>query len=442
MLNTEESYDPLSLDALLGAPSPDDEPFEEPPVQTPSSSDDLLQALGLAAPPALAAEEVSEVPDTARALDLAALLEMGEPRLDGQRDGERSNEPEIDGVPFASASVAEEVPGKPESSVRSRFADAPAFRTPEKTEVQAEAEAPSEPAEPAPSEESAVPVKPKSSLESAELSGSEDPSEPVGTETVSSVQADPLIVTPAVRYLAGKERPRALPMKCAERPADHVPFSTAPASAVERGASCQAVPAPKPSLECEPVLQRSACVVAPAKQKPAVAVAPGSPSEEPPVRPAWQESAGAPSKHSRGAWYLISVCLFALALACTCYAVFSSVESHKVVSSASLSSESGDRRFRYEVEGSDGALRSVVETARFDVDGFLSESTVSFEAASDEEAAWFLEDARAQFGNEWMSGAVENGNAVFTVRVADSTLDRAAYAALLQSGTKNFESLS
>ena len=98
------------------------------------------------------------------------------------------------------------------------------------------------------------------------------------------------------------------------------------------------------------------------------------------------------------------------------------------------------QRYHYAVEGSDGTVRSVTETARFDIDGFVAESTVSFEAQNESEAVLFLEDAQARFGDAWVSGSIEDGAAVFTVKHEDK-LDREAYAALLEATTTNCEAL-
>lgn len=521
MLNTEDAPIAVSLDSLLGLQQEVEEqlPAEEP-VQT-APSVDLLSMLGLATEDDKAGADVptQEEPAVREAAvrddiaglwdivahadvagdgaakadeasgDLRALLGLG---ASDRTDDVPDPEPALakDPAPVASPTSSRAAAGAP---ARSRFADAPAFRQPEKRAEPrgaakpstARAEAPAAPASPGKAA-SAVPAPPAASPDS------KDPAIPV---------------TPAVRLLAGEGRPLGLPA-CAQAkgraavPVERKPQSSEPARPAQAEKSAKperasdaakperagkpakpvqpakpqragkpakpaqsSKPAPQPQPACSPEPakpQRAGSASSEAKPesagrpaveptKPATPSAPKAPAVVEPVsrpaavsNPLRRERPPRPAKSTNGVWYLASACLFVLALACTCYAVYAAAQGAEQQPPASIATSSPDeaavQRYRYSVQGSDGTVRSVMETARFGIDGFVAESTVSFEAQNESEAALFLEDAQARFGDAWVSGSIEDGKAVFTIK-HENKLDREAYGALLEATTIDCESV-
>lgn len=269
-----------------------------------------------------------------------------------------------------------------------------------------------------------------------------------------------MAVTPAVQYLAGDLRPLALPERVqasgkraaseARVAAPH-PAKPSKPEAPTPIASSAARPEPVKPPVAKPVPATTAAPGRPAPAKPVAASKPPTaakpirPSADAAARPASTERKVQPAKRGNGVWYLLSAVLFAIALVCTCYAVYASAQSAAENPAALLSTgaedAAGEQRFRYAVEGPDGTTRAVEETARFDVDGLVAESVISLAGDTDAEAAQMLDDARSQFGDAFVSGAVKDGAAVFTVRHGEEGLDREAYAALLRSSTIDCETV-
>lgn len=100
--------------------------------------------------------------------------------------------------------------------------------------------------------------------------------------------------------------------------------------------------------------------------------------------------------------------------------------------------QAASRTFRYSVQGSDGTVRTVTEQVHLNVDGFVAETTISFNAESEAEATWFLDDAKAQFDDAWVSGSVQGTQAIFTLLPARTDLNAEAYEALLTSNITDF----
>lgn len=493
MLNTQDSRSSFSLDALLGnqleaeEPDADERQSEE---RSAASAPDLLGMLGLAPEPPRVEEAESpiEVGPASAPVDLHALLGLEEERDRDQAvtPDAMKTEPVVPlaldvltvGARHADEAIDEEpTEASPKQTVRSHFADAPAFRPP------------------ASHEESVGPEK--------------MPAPRVSSPASAALPAIP--VTPAVRYLAGECRPLELPERLpAQEPVTSSVEKAQPAQPAQPAQSAQpaqpaqsAKPA-KSSLSAQPVEpsqpakpaqpsqpSQPAPVQQPARQQPprptpaplvpseqaerpekpqpqqpsatdakperSAAAKPSSvskaststsPKRRPsasPSHPVSTERAARSGKRTGGIWYLLSACLFALAIACTCYAVYAAVHDGRATPPAPIAvnaeSASGERQFRYAVQDADGSMRTVEETARFDVDGLVAESTISFKAESETEAAQVLEDAEARFGDAWVSGSVQDGKAVFTVKHEGEGLDRDAYAALLEASTLDCETI-
>lgn len=493
MLNTEESQSTFSLDALLGVQSEDEGlPDEEARsgANAGSSSAELLSMLGLASeePPVAErpVEHAQEPASLVGGVDLRALLGLGDDE-GGASEAESRPAPAASVAPLALDALTgqgvEALPAESEPAadraverteaeskkvvapVRSRFADAPAFREPapaatvpapaaaaSKAAPAAEPKAASVSASPAPKPAPAPAPAPASKAATSPASAPAPAPKPA--------PASPMTVTPAVQYLAGDLRPLALPERvqasgkravseacvAASHPAkpskSEVPAPVAsPAARLEPAKPPVAKPAPaKPSAPGRPAPTKPV-----AASKPPTAAKPIRPSADAAARPASAERKVQPAKRGNGVWYLLSAVLFAIALACTCYAVYASAQSAAEKPAALLSAgaedAAGEQRFRYAVEGPDGTTRAVEETARFDVDGLVAESVISLAGDTDAEAAQMLDDARCQFGDAFVSGAVKDGAAVFTVRHGEEGLDREAYAALLRSSTIDCETV-
>lgn len=475
MLNTQDSRSSFSLDALLGnqleaeEPDADERQSEE---RVAAFAPDLLGMLGIAPEPPRVEEAESriEVGPSSAPVDLHALLglEEGRGRDQAVTPDAMKTEPVVPlaldvltvGVLHADEAI-DEAPSEssPRQTVRSRFADAPAFRPPASHE---ETVGPEE----APSPRVSSPASPALSV---------------------------IPVTPAVRYLAGERRPLELPERLpAQEPVSSSVGKARPVQPAQPAQSAQSVKSPqpaKPALPTQPA--QPAPVQQPARQQPLrptpEPLAPFA-QVEPPAKPQPQQPSATPAKPEQsasakpssvskssaetspkrrpsaspshrvsteraarsdkrtgGIWYLLSACLFALAIACTCYAVYAAVHDERATPPAPIAvnaeSASGERQFRYAVQGVDGLTRAVEETARFDVDGLVAESTISFKAESETEAAQVLEDAEARFGDAWVAGSVQDGNAVFTVKHEGEGLDRESYAALLEASTLDCETI-
>lgn len=492
MLNTEESQSTFSLDALLGVQSEDEElPDEEARsgAEAGSSSAELLSMLGLASeePPVAErpVEHAQEPASLVGGVDLRALLGLGD---DGGGAFEAESRPApaasvaplaldaltgqgVEALPAESEPAADRAVERTEAEskkvvapVRSRFADAPAFREPAPAAtVPAPAAAASKAApaaEPKAASVSASPApKPAPAPVSAPASKAVTSPAPAPAPVPKPAPASPMTVTPAVQYLAGDLRPLALPERVqasgkraaseARVAASH-PAKPSKPEVPTPVASPAARPEPVKPPVAKPVPATTAAPGRPAPapvaaSKPPTAAKPIRPSVDAAARPASTERKVQPAKRGNGVWYLLSAALFAIALACTCYAVYASAQSAAEKPAALLSAgaedAAGEQRFRYAVEGPDGTTRAVEETARFDVDGLVAESVISLAGDTDAEAAQMLDDARSQFGDAFVSGAVKDGAAVFTVRHGEEGLDREAYAALLRSSTIDCETV-
>lgn len=507
MLNTEESQSTFSLDALLGVRPEDEEPPDEEArsgAEAGSSSAELLSMLGLASeePPVAErpVERAQEPASLVGGVDLRALLGLGD-------DEGRADEPESRPAPAASVAPlaldaltgqgVEALPAESEPAadravecteaeskkvvapVRSRFADAPAFREPapaatvpapaaaaSKAAPAAEPKAASVSASPAPKPAPAPAPAPASKAATSPAPAPAPAPKavtspaPAPAPAPKAAPASPMTVTPAVQYLAGDLRPLALPERVqasgkraaseARVAASH-PAKPSKSEVPTPVASSAARPEPAKPLVAKPVPATTAAPGRPAPAKPVAASKPPTaakpirPSADAAARPASAERKIQPAKRGNGVWYLLSAILFAIALACTCYAVYASAQSAAEKPAALLSAgaedAAGEQRFRYAVEGPDGTTRAVEETARFDVDGLVAESVISLAGDTDAEAAQMLDDARSQFGDAFVSGAVKDGAAVFTVRHGEEGLDREAYAALLRSSTIDCETV-
>lgn len=527
MLNTDDSRPSFSLDALLGVqPEVEGQPDEAEArldVEAGAPPVDLLSMLGLAVDGSPSAEEQPFERDTAPAVssdapadNLRTLLGLGEEERRGDAAA-TSLEPEKPVAPLALDALTVSASGgavpavdvapldaaltndasldgtvsnadASKTVVRSRFADAPAFRSQEGAELAAVAAPPASSAEPvAPSIEISEPTEAPERLamplsaaakflageprllalpEHAQVRKTPDEparkAQPAKSDRVDEPATEPKSAKtpesckPATPAKPTKsEEPVAVQLakpSSAETAAPQADAASARQSTVPRASA----PAPAKPTSAKPAPAKPAPVkptsARPAPAKPKPAPASKAPAAKPvpsqaatPSLPIPTEHKVQPEKHGNGLWYLLSACLFALAIVCTCYAVYAAAHDGSVTASSPIAAtaedETGEQRYRYSVQGVDGEARTVEETARFGIDGLVAESVVSFDAESEEEAAQVLEDAKTRFGEAWMSGAVQEGKAVFTVAHEGEGLDRDAYTALLESNTLDCETM-
>lgn len=490
MLNTQDSRSSFSLDALLGnqldaeEPDADERQSEE---RVAASAPDLLGMLGLASEPSRVeeAESLIEVGPASAPVDLHALLGLEEERerdqavtpdamktepvvplaLDVLTVGARHADEAIDEAPTEAS---------PKQTVRSHFADAPAFRPPASHEESVgpeEAPAPRV-SSPASAALPAIPVTPAVRYLAGECRPLELPERLPAQEPVSSSVGKAQPAQPAQSAQPAKPALPAQPVE-PEKPSQPVgpaqptkpvqpsqPSQPAPVQQPARQQPPRPTPSPlAPSAQAEPPEkpqpqqpsatdakpERSAAAKPSSVSKASTSTSPKRRPSASPSHPVSTERAARSGKRTGGIWYLLSACLFALAIACTCYAVYAAVHDERATPPAPIAvnaeSASGERQFRYAVQDADGSTRTVEETARFDVDGLVAESTISFKAESETEAAQVLEDAEARFGDAWVSGSVQDGRAVFTVKHEGEGLDRETYAALLEASTLDCETI-
>ncbi len=473
-----------------------------------ASAPDLLGMLGLAPEPPRVEEAESpiEAGPASAPVDLHALLGLEEERERDQAvtPDAMKTEPVVPlaldvltvGARHADEAIDEEpTEASPKQTVRSRFVDAPAFRPPASHEESVgpeEAPAPrvsspasaallaipvtpavrylagecrplelperlpaQEPvsssigkAQPAQPAQSAKPSQSAQPAQSAKPAKPALPAQPVGpvkpSQPVEPAQpSQPVEPSQPAKPVqpAQPSQPAPVQQSARQQPPRPTPSPLAP--------SAQAEPPEKPqpqqpsATDAKP--ERSAAAKPSSVSKASTSTSPKRRPSASPSHPVSTERAARSGKRTGGIWYLLSACLFALAIACTCYAVYAAVHDERATPPAPIAvnaeSASGERQFRYAVQDADGSTRAVEETARFDVDGLVAESTISFKAESETEAAQVLEDAEARFGDAWVSGSVQDGKAVFTVKHEGEGLDREAYAALLEASTLDCETI-
>lgn len=133
-------------------------------------------------------------------------------------------------------------------------------------------------------------------------------------------------------------------------------------------------------------------------------------------------------------WYVLCVVLLLLAVACTCFAVWTASSARETTPLANANA-SDSLSLAYSVQGSNGQSHEVRESVSFGDDGLAESSTLSIQAENDEAAALLLADAKERFGAAWSGGSVEGGVAVFTVDVRSEHVDRKTYQALIMEST-------
>lgn len=206
-------------------------------------------------------------------------------------------------------------------------------------------------------------------------------------------------------------------------------------------ASPSGAPAPKPAPASSSGAPAPKPVPAPPSGSAVEAALPVAPSAEDrsPARPVKRRSVRDPSPTAR--WYVLCAVLLALAVASTCFAVWTSAGTREAPALSSVPA-SGALTFAYTVQGPDGQPRDVRESVAFGDDGLAESSTLSIQAESDEAAEALLSEAREQFGSSWSGGSVEDGRAAFTVDVRAERIDRKAYEALIMANTADARLLS
>lgn len=210
--------------------------------------------------------------------------------------------------------------------------------------------------------------------------------------------------------------------------ADSASPSGAPAPRPAPASSSSGTSAPKPA----PAPPSGSAVEA------ALPVAPSA-EDRSPARPVKRRSVRDTSPTAR--WYVLCAVLLALAVASTCFAVWTSVGTREAPALSSVPA-SGALTFAYTVQGPDGQPRDVRESVAFGDDGLAESSTLSIQAESDEAAEALLSEAKEQFGSSWSGGSVEDGRAAFTVDVRAERIDRKAYEALIMANTADARLLS
>lgn len=297
--------------------------------------------------------------------------------------------------------------------------------------------APAPSGEPAPAPKPSGPSESKAALQDAKaavLSKSVEPAEQARRKeqakyakgakdvkdargTGSAHSAKPMVVS------LGASGDLAVPAEGADSASPSGASAPKPAPASSSGA-----PAPKP-------------VPAPPSGSAVEAALPVAPSAEDrsPARPVKRRSVRDASPTA--CWYVLCAVLLALAVASTCFAVWTSAGTREAPALSSVPA-SGALTFAYTVQGPDGQPRDVRESVAFGDDGLAESSTLSIQAESDEAAEALLSEAREQLGSSWSGGSVEDGRAAFTVDVRAERIDRKAYEALIMANTADARLLS
>ena len=229
--------------------------------------------------------------------------------------------------------------------------------------------------------------------------------------TASSVASPTIVSAPAVESIRAAEPERSI-----EQP---------PASSVAE---------PMAATVSEPVASAASPAVLPSAD-PASSIVSG-------YRPVHRLNRGKATQAGRAAmrWYLLCGVLLLLAVACTCFAVWTASGTREVPSLAS--SPSGSMSFAYTVQGPDGRLHEAMESVSFGDDGLVESSAFTIQAESDDDAALLLADAKEQFGSAWSGGSVKDGAAVFTVDVSAERVDKETYRALIMESTTDARMLN
>ena len=191
-------------------------------------------------------------------------------------------------------------------------------------------------------------------------------------------------------------------------------------------------PAPAPPSKPDPALRDFVASTASAKAAPASLRRFSMPEEHEPAYP----------RRSRATtWYVACALLLALAAACTCLAVCSGspLSASPLVEPGPQAAIAAGRpdsmTFEYTVRGPENRTYQATEVASFGADGFLDCSAITIDVLSADEAERLLAHAREEFGSAWVGGSVEEGRVAFTVDAEREGIDREAYSSLLMSNT-------
>lgn len=133
-------------------------------------------------------------------------------------------------------------------------------------------------------------------------------------------------------------------------------------------------------------------------------------------------------------WYVLCAVLLVLAVACTCFAVWTASSARETTPLA-VAAAPGSLSFAYSIQDPSGQSHEARESVTFGADGLAESSTLTIQAESDEAAALLLADAKERFGAAWSGGSTEGGAAVFTVDVRAEQVDRKTYQALIMEST-------
>ena len=273
------------------------------------------------------------------------------------------------------------------------------------------------------------------------------PAKVSGYEASPSAQAEDVGSPPKSPVSSASARSAAeAPMPAPEKP---VPASAPSASVAAKPVSVSASSLPKPSPAASITVSAPAGVRAVATSETTVSDRAASNDSFVPVETSAPASAGGPAvTHAAGhpvrrkanqdgrvstRWFVVCGLLLALMVASTCFAVWTTGEQGEAAPVDSP--ESNELAFGYTALDSNGLPREVRERVEFDSDGFAESSSLSVQAENDEAAALLLADAQMQFGSAWSGGSVVNSAAVFTVDVRNQHVDRDAYTALVMENT-------
>lgn len=98
--------------------------------------------------------------------------------------------------------------------------------------------------------------------------------------------------------------------------------------------------------------------------------------------------------------------------------------------------------YRYKTAAPDGAVCDAEETAEYDEAGKLAKSTVAVTLPSEEVAKKYVDQARTDFGDDFVDGSAEGKVATVVIDMAGSDVSRDAYEAMLSANVEGFELVS
>ncbi|MEG0476999.1 MAG: hypothetical protein RR572_04945, partial [Raoultibacter sp.] len=95
--------------------------------------------------------------------------------------------------------------------------------------------------------------------------------------------------------------------------------------------------------------------------------------------------------------------------------------------------------YRYTVKVSGDVSCTAVETAKFDADAMLVQSSIVAELPDAESAKQFLQDTKTDFGTAFIEGKIEGTSATVVIDETSQKIKKDVYTELLQKNAENCE---